>query len=578
MGESIPHPDAPPRTLGRYELLFRIASGGMAEVFAARVRGEAGFQKLVAIKRMLPSIADDDEFVTMFLDEARVAANIDSPHVVSTSDLGRAEDGSLYIVMELVVGTTLARIFKWHSKNRTASPPPMAVELLVQAARGLHDAHEARTPIGAPLEIVHRDISPQNILVGVDGRVRITDFGVARAVLRMTKTVGKQIKGKFAYCSPEQLRPGPIDRRADVFSLGVVAWELLAGQRLFVGEHPMETMERVKNMPVPLVHQVGTGIPPRMSDVIAKALMRDPERRFATAQELGDALLDAARSGDLRLPPRDAIGKYVRSAGGPALSKVRENIKRAMIHADALEPVPEALSLGLTPSGVTSGVVASEPSSTDPRTGHGSVSVSEPDASAPGRGAASPSSLLPPPTEGPRLFDAPALVAAPARSRAPLLAVLVVLALAGGAGAFFALGGDEGREPPAAAAPAPPDLAPAAPDAPPPPAARPPEIEPEVEPGVEARVEPTPPRPRPIPRPAPTLGRPPPSPPPVAPPAPVAEPAPRIGAPAPTPTVVTAPPTPMEPVARPVPPPRPRGELQRRPDGLVDVDDAFGMR
>ncbi|NCQ62094.1 MAG: serine/threonine protein kinase, partial [Myxococcales bacterium] len=187
------------RQMGRYEMLFRIASGGMAEVWAARVRGEAGFQKLVAIKRMLPNLAEDEDFVAMFLDEARVAANIASPHVVQTLDLGRDDEGALYIVMELIVGVTLGRVLKAATKARRVVPLGMGVELLAQSAHGLHDAHEASTPLGEHLEIVHRDISPQNILLGVDGRARITDFGVAKAVMRLTQTDAGRIKGKFAY-------------------------------------------------------------------------------------------------------------------------------------------------------------------------------------------------------------------------------------------------------------------------------------------------------------------------------------------------------------------------------------------
>lgn len=150
--------------------------------------GEAGFQKLVAVERMLPHLADDREFVTRFLDEARVAAHIGSPHVVATHDLGRAEDGSLYIAMEPVVGVTLSRVLRNQVRRRAEVPIGVVLELLRRTALGLHDAHEATTPAGAPLQIVHRDVSPQNILVGVDGRVRLTGFGVARAVLRMTET------------------------------------------------------------------------------------------------------------------------------------------------------------------------------------------------------------------------------------------------------------------------------------------------------------------------------------------------------------------------------------------------------
>jgi serine/threonine-protein kinase len=333
----------------------------MAEVFAARVSGEAGFQKLVAVKRMLPGLADDEEFVTMFLDEARVAAHIESPHVVTTHDLGRAEDGSLYIAMELVVGATLSRILRTYARRNAWIPVPIAVELLRQAAQGLQDAHDATTPVGAPLQIVHRDVSPQNILAGIDGRVRLTDFGVARAVLRMTHTVGGRVKGKFAYASPEQLAAQDVDRRSDVFSLGIVAWELLSGQRLFMGEHPMETIDRVRNMPIPAVQHVRSEVPVAISDVIARALDRDMDSRMPSAREFGRALVDAARESGMATPERDELRRFVRDAGGDDLAKVQDNIKRAMESRDTLLSVNVPVEVEGTGShGGRSGVMVRE--------------------------------------------------------------------------------------------------------------------------------------------------------------------------------------------------------------------------
>lgn len=391
-------------------------------MYAARVRGEAGFQKLVAIKRMLPQLADDEEFVTMFLDEATVAANINSPHVVSTLDLGRADDGSLYIVMELVVGATLARLLRWSVKERSPVPLTVAVDLIVEAGQGLHDAHEATTPVGTPLHIVHRDVSPQNILVGVDGRVRLTDFGVARAVLRLTHTVGGRIKGKFAYCSPEQLVTGEVDRRSDVFALGVVAWEALTGQRLFVGEHPGETMDRVRNMPVPHVNQVRPDVPQALSDVVTWALQRDMDRRPSTALAFAEAMRAAARA---HLPPhsKDDVARFVRVAGGESLAKMRANIQAALEAQDTFLSGVGPTEIGLTPSDIRSGILPRESShSTDPVTGAAGPLPFEPDASAPGA-AMEPSSLL----------SAPAALPPPqSRSLAAvLLGSVLVVALVG---------------------------------------------------------------------------------------------------------------------------------------------------
>ncbi|MBW2465619.1 MAG: protein kinase, partial [Deltaproteobacteria bacterium] len=230
----------------------------------------------------------------------------------------------------------------------------VAVELICQAAHGLHDAHEAKTPIGQPLEIVHRDVSPQNVLVGVDGRVRLTDFGVARAVQRMTETIAGRVKGKFAYMAPEQLTAQKIDRRADVFSLGVVAWEFFTGTRLFLGEHPAETMDRVRNMPILAVNEVRTDVPPMIAEVIAWALERDPNERCPSAREFEINLRQAAQKSGVE-SDRDGVVRFVQGAGGASLDKMRNNIKVALTDrpGDAIEGgLDQPLEYGLTPSGI----------------------------------------------------------------------------------------------------------------------------------------------------------------------------------------------------------------------------------
>ena len=375
--------------MGRYELLFRIAAGGMAEVYAARVLGEAGFQKLVAVKRMLPTLADDPEFVAMFLDEARVAANIGSPNVVQTLDLGRDEEGALFIVMELVVGVPLSRVMREAAKVRRAVPVAMAVELVAQAATGLHAAHEAATPLGEPLHIVHRDVSPQNILVGIDGRARITDFGVARAVMRMSHTRAGQVKGKFAYCAPEQLRSEGVDRRADIFALGVVAWEVMAAQRLFVADHPMATMERVTSMPIPSLHGIRPKVPEAVSAVVDRMLERDPDARPPTAAEVAQALRNAARDAGLVLPSAGEVSRFVKAAGGPALAKMRRNIEATLSRGGLLADSEEFRLVE-----EASGVAPSTGSDTqDTGLGQSEPSLPEPDTSGVSR---TPGSLLPP--------------------------------------------------------------------------------------------------------------------------------------------------------------------------------------
>lgn len=353
MGQA--RPQATPSVFGRYETLFRIASGGMAEVYAARVRGEAGFQKLVALKRMLPHLTDDERFVTMFMDEGKLAANISSPNVVSTLDLGRAEDESLYLVMELVVGTTLSTLLRNAAKHGASVPIDVAVEMLAQAAQGLHDAHEAATPFGTPLHIVHRDVSPQNILVGTDGRVRITDFGVARAILRRTKTSTGEFKGKLSYFSPEQCADQGLDRRSDLFSLGVVAWETLTTRRLFHAENPLAVLERVTRMPIPSAHTVRTEVPASVAAVVATALERDRDARFSTAMEFAQALRAAARD-TVGIADRRRISDLVQRYGGESLERVQHQLKQTLA-ARPQPSTPEGDEFVNDPSEVSSGII-----------------------------------------------------------------------------------------------------------------------------------------------------------------------------------------------------------------------------
>ena len=311
-------------SFGRYEPLFRIASGGMAEVFAARIRGEAGFQKLVAVKRMHPHMASDQSFVDMFLNEARLAAHISSPNVVQTLDLGRGSDGSLYIVMELVVGLSLAALVEL---RRSPLPVPIVLALMSQAAQGLDDAHEATTPAGDELGLVHRDISPHNILVGLDGRARVTDFGIARAIhAPRSETNVKELKGKFAYMSPEQTRLKPLDHRSDVFSLGVVTWELLVGDKLFADLDAGLTIKNVRRRKIEPPHARIPSVPPEVSEIVNRALQRLPTKRYQSAGVLADAL---RRAGDAMggLPSRKRVAQFVRETGGEELERLQRLIR-----------------------------------------------------------------------------------------------------------------------------------------------------------------------------------------------------------------------------------------------------------
>jgi serine/threonine-protein kinase len=288
-------PEGAREKLDRFELIAEIASGGMATVFLARLGGVGGFQRLYAIKRLHPHLATDGEFIQMFLDEARLAARIHHPNVVPILEIGMTSSG-YYLVMEYIEGDTAARLFARSAMAGRRVPTNVGIRIVLDVLGGLHAAHEQKDDDGKPLEIVHRDVSPQNILVGVDGIARITDFGVARAATRLSTTRSGQLKGKLAYMAPEQARAGSIDRRADVFAMGICLWETLACKRLFKGEGEAETLHRVLYEPIPQLRSVLPTVPSALNDVCMKALDRDPAKRFATAAEFADALERAAVS------------------------------------------------------------------------------------------------------------------------------------------------------------------------------------------------------------------------------------------------------------------------------------------
>jgi eukaryotic-like serine/threonine-protein kinase len=275
-----------PHHVGRYALLGEIASGGMATVHFGRLVGAVGFSRAVAVKQLHPQFARSKEFVAQFLDEAQLAARIRHPNVVSVLDVV-ARDGELFIVMEYVEGETLS-----HLVGSARAPVPVAIcsAILTQVLLGLHAAHEAKTEHGTPLEIVHRDVSPQNVLVGVNGVSRLLDFGVAKAVSRVHTTENGKIKGKLSYMAPEQLRAAPLDRRVDVFAAGVVLWELLTGRRLFARSDPGATVAAVLAGDVTPPSDFRPELPPDLDAIVMKALAPAAPARFSTAREMAVAL------------------------------------------------------------------------------------------------------------------------------------------------------------------------------------------------------------------------------------------------------------------------------------------------
>ena len=280
--------------LDRFELVAELASGGMATVYLARLSSVAGFQRLYAIKRLHPHLQREPEFVDMFLDEARLAARIHHPNVVSILEVGESKRG-YYLVMEYIEGDTLARLLARSAQAQAKLPVDVTVRIALDTLAGLDAAHDLKDDHDQPLGVVHRDVSPQNILVGIDGTTRITDFGVARAAARLTTTRTGQLKGKLAYMAPEQARGQVVDRRADLFALGIVLWEALAMKRLFKGEGEADTLSRVLSEPIPKLRTLVPTLPAGIEAVVAKALDRDPEKRYATAAEFASDLEKAAR-------------------------------------------------------------------------------------------------------------------------------------------------------------------------------------------------------------------------------------------------------------------------------------------
>ena len=320
-------------TLGRYELLLPIAQGGMAVVWAARIKGTRGFQKIVAVKSMLPALSEDLQFEAMFLAEAELAAQIRHPNVCEIFDLGEQE-GILYLVMEWVDGEPLSAIEK-AARSQGGVPMSIAAHIGYHAAIGLHAAHELKNDADELVGLVHRDVSPQNILVTYDGIVKIVDFGVAKATENeQTRTDNGQVKGKIGFMSPEQARGDPIDRRTDIFALGIVLYQALAGKHPFRGETPMVTVGRICDpTPVAPLSTLVAGCPPALDAALARALEKDPAKRFQTMIELARAL-DRALAELNGAGDDPDLGEFMRRVLTHKAERRRAAIKDALRAAD----------------------------------------------------------------------------------------------------------------------------------------------------------------------------------------------------------------------------------------------------
>ncbi len=482
-------------TLSRYEIVGRLATGGMAEVWLARAKGIAGFEKLVVLKTILPHLAEDARFVQMFVNEARLAALLGHPNCVQIFDLGQ-EDSILFIAMEFIDGFSLTRLLTRSRERNVPVPPQVLVRIIMDACSGLDYAHQLTDREGHPLHLVHRDVSPDNLIVSFAGHTKVVDFGVAKAAsaAQLALSTAGQVKGKHGFIAPEYLLGQPIDGRADVFALGVTLYRALTRKKPFLGETDAQvSMAVLGATPRAPIEHVPT-IPPPLSEVVMRALEKDPAQRFSSARALRQALEDAvgrvasveavADYVNALWPPsdreREALHSFsgapsIEQASGPALSVVHSGdfeavssgsssnpIMGVLLATDAGEAGPPA------PAGSASGLVAAHvplPSSTE-------VLPS------PKRqfSAAAPAPAVPKPAPGPRFDAATAPPAGPvffeptpefdeAPSRAPwVMLVAVLLALAAAGAWYVLLGPGRAATPAPVRAPAPaPTAAPVAP-------------------------------------------------------------------------------------------------------------------
>jgi eukaryotic-like serine/threonine-protein kinase len=335
--------ELPPR-IGRYEPLLPIGTGGMATVYLARAPIADGVSREVALKLVHPHLRASEAAARELVEEAKLAARIVHPNVVAVREVGEDALG-IYLVMDYVEGATLARLVRAAAARERELPLPILLRILVDALAGLHAAHELRSEDGTPLGLVHRDFSPQNVLVGLDGVTRLTDFGIARAATRANVTSTGLVKGKLGYLSPEQAQGLPLDRRSDVWAAGVVAWELFAGRRLHAPDaEPVATMLKIAGETPPRLSSLRPELPPLLDQAIATALSLEPGRRWPSAAELGAALagLGAAEA--------EEVGDFVRDLCGDELRARQDAHRRPTIPAAAPRR-PRRWPIALTAAG-----------------------------------------------------------------------------------------------------------------------------------------------------------------------------------------------------------------------------------
>jgi serine/threonine-protein kinase len=341
---------------GQYTLIRPIAIGGMAEVWLAKLEGVQGFEKKVALKRMTASLAENPQFVAMFLDEARLMAGLTHPNICQVFELGE-RDESFYVAMEFIAGQTVHNVMRTTVRKQLKLPLELAVKICRDAADALSYAHTKCDENGMPLHIIHRDVSPQNLMVTYEGVVKLLDFGIAKAATRTTATEVGQLKGKLSYMPPEQARGEDIDPRADQFALGVTLFEMVTHTRLYRAMKEMDLFREVATgtEPYPLAHERDPAVPEELSAIIQKMMARDREQRFATMAEARDRLTQFLQSISTSLPSNEAMAHYMRLVFPPEDREKDQGPLLATPHrqSGSFGPVPAPPAVDVDLEGLT---------------------------------------------------------------------------------------------------------------------------------------------------------------------------------------------------------------------------------
>jgi eukaryotic-like serine/threonine-protein kinase len=407
-----------PERIGRYDVLLPIASGGMGTVYLARSRGVGGFEREVALKVMHAHLREEEGFASDLIEEAKLAVRIQHPNVVQVLDVGEDPHG-VFLVMEYIEGDSLAGLIRTTRKRDEVVPPRIGLRILVDALLGLHAAHELRDGRGELVGLVHRDFSPQNILAGLDGASRLTDFGVAKAATRASHTATGLVKGKIHYMSPEQARTETIDRRADVWAGGVMAWEMLAGRRLYKDKNDASILLKLITEPPPRLRTVRPDIPQALEDAVAHALATDMLGRCPSAKQLAQELVTAAGAIG-SVASQDEVAAYVRKLSGQALGTRREQVSEVLKLRQSISSIAAASTVDSDELSHSSNASPSSPSLSDDTT----ASLTTP--------------LIEEPTQVTQSSQS-VPVRPRAKSRGPFAGAVVVGVLAVAAGGYFAL-------------------------------------------------------------------------------------------------------------------------------------------